>query len=235
MSQITIQKNRNSIKTWPKYERPRELLLDKGAEQVSDAGLIAILLDTGIKGKDAVSLARDLIQHFGSLRELLHARKSDLLKTKGLGMAKVAKLLSVMEIAKRQFKEEVVGKSYVKNQQDIVDYLCLSMRDLKEEFFKVVYLNKANIVISVEDLFRGTVDQTSVYPREVIKRAIELGASGVIFVHNHPSGSLTPSEHDTELTRKLVVACRAVDIAPLDHILISPFGHKSMPINLVTI
>jgi DNA repair protein RadC len=230
MSEITLQKNRNSIKTWPKHERPRELLLDKGADQVSDAGLIAILLDTGIKGKDVVSFARDLIQHFGSLRGLLHAGKSDLAKTKGLGMAKTAKLLAVMEIAKRQLKEEIIGKSYIENRQDIVDYLCLSMRDLKEEFFKVVYLNKTNIVISVEDLFRGTVDQTSVYPREVIKKAIELGASGVIFVHNHPSGSLTPSQHDVELTRRLVAACRTIDIAPLDHVIISPFGHKSLPI-----
>lgn len=228
MSETTNQKNRNSIKTWPKYERPRELLLDKGAEHVSDAGLIAILLDTGIKGKDAVSLARELIQQFGSLRGLLHARKSDLSKTKGLGTAKIAKLLAVMEIAKRQFKEEVVGKSYIENRQDIVDYLALSMRDLKEEFFKGAYLNKANIVIAVEDLFHGTVDQTSVYPREIIKRAIELGASGVIFVHNHPSGSLEPSQHDIELTRRLVAACRAVDITVLDHILISPLGHKSL-------
>lgn len=228
---MTGQRNQNSIKFWPKYERPRELLLDKGADQVSDAGLIAILLDTGIKGKDAVSLARDLIQHFGSLRGLLHAGKSDLAKSKGLGMAKIAKLLAVVEIAKRQFKEEIVGKSYIENRQDIVDYLCLAMRDLKEEFFKAVYLNKANIVISVEDLFRGTVDQTSVYPREIIKRAIELGASGVIFVHNHPSGSLEPSQHDMELTRRLVAACRAVDITALDHVLISPFGHKSLSVN----
>jgi len=228
MPEIAKQANGTSIKFWPKYERPRELLLDKGAEEVSDAGLIAILLDTGIKGKDAVSLARDLIQHFGSLRGLLHARKSDLSKTKGLGAAKIARLLAVMEIAKRQFKEEIVGKSYVENRQDIVDYLSFSMRDLKEEFFKVVFLNKANAVISVEDMFRGTIDQTSVYPREVIRRAIELGASAVIFVHNHPSGSLEPSQHDLELTRRLVAACRAVDITALDHVLISSAGHKSL-------
>ena len=132
----------NGIKSWPKYERPRELLLDKGAEHLSDAGLIAILLDTGIKGKDAVALARDLIRHFGNLRSLLNANKSELAGIKGLGTAKIARLLAVMEIAKRQFKEEITGKNHVGNRQDIVDYLALSMRDLKEEFFKVVYVNK---------------------------------------------------------------------------------------------
>lgn len=219
---------KKSIKTWPKYERPRELLLEKGADYVSDAGLIAILLRSGTKGKDAVSLARDLIKHFGGLRGLLSAKRNDLEKVKGLGQAKIAQLMAAIEITKRQLKEEIVGKAHIENDKDVLDYLSLSMRDLKEEFFKVLYLNKANIILCIEALAKGTIDQSSIYPREVIKRALEIGASAVIFVHNHPSGSLEPSKLDLDVTKKLVAACRTVDITPLDHIIISPYGHISL-------
>ncbi|MBL7071046.1 MAG: DNA repair protein RadC [Candidatus Omnitrophica bacterium] len=211
-----------SIKSWPISERPRELLLDNGPDCVSDAGLIAILLRSGTKGKDAVSLARDLIKHFGSLRGLLSARKADLEKIKGLGQAKIAQLMAVIEIAKRQLKEEIIGKPYIENEKDVMDYLSLTMRDLKEEFFKVSYLNKANIIISVEDLAKGTIDQSSVYPREIIKRALEIGSCAIVCVHNHPSGNLEPSKFDIEVTKRLTSACQAVDITPLDHIIVSP-------------
>ena len=217
-----------SIKNWPKDERPRELLLENGPNSVSDAGLIAVLLRSGTKGKDAVSLARDLIKHFGGLRGLLNAKKSDLEKIKGLGIAKIAQLMAAIELAKRQLKEEIIGKAYVGNEEDVMEYLSLSMRDLKEEFFKVLYLNKANIILKIEDVARGTVDQSSVYPREVIKKAFEIGASAVIFIHNHPSGSLEPSKFDIEVTKKLISACRAVDITPLDHLIVSPRGHLSL-------
>jgi len=227
---MVVQKYRieEPIKTWPKYERPRELLLEKGPENVSDAGLIAILLRTGTKGKDAVSLARDLIKQFSGLRGLLTAKKSDLEKVKGLGSAKIAQLIASIEITKRQSKEEVIGKNYVENDKDVIDYLALSMRDQREEFFKVIYLNRANIILSIEDLAKGTVDQASIYPREVIKRALDLGASAVIFVHNHPSGSMKPSQLDLDVTKRLASACSAVDITPLDHIIISPNGHLSL-------
>lgn len=221
-------KIRNSIKTWPKYERPRELLLEKGPDHVSDAGLIAILLRSGTKGKDAVSFARDLIKQFGGLRELLNARKTDLEKIKGLGAAKIAQLMAATEITKRQLKEEIIQKNCIENDKDVIDYLSLSMRDLKEEFFKVIYLNRANIILSIEDLAKGTVDQASIYPRQVIKNALDIGASAVIFVHNHPSGSVEPSRIDIDVTKKLISACLAVDITPLDHIIISPHGHLSL-------
>ena len=216
------------IKSWPETERPREILLEKGPDHVSNAGLIAILLRSGTKGKDAVSLARDLIKHFGGLRGLLNARKSDLQKIKGLGSAKIAQLIAVIEIARRQFKEEIVGKKYVENDRDVIDCLSLSMRDLRQEHFKAIYLNKANIVLLIEDLAKGTVDQTSVYPREVVRKALELGASAVIIAHNHPSGSLKPSRFDIDITNKLTSACLTVDIKLLDHIIISPHGHKSL-------
>ena len=155
------------------------------------------------------------------------AEKSDLQKIKGLGEAKIAQLLSVIEISKRQLKEEIVGNNYIESDKDVVDYLSLSMRDLKNEFFKVIYLNKNNIVLTIDDLFHGTVDQASLYPREVIKRALDTGASSVIFVHNHPSGSLKPSVFDIDITKNLISACHAVNITPLDHIIISPLGFFS--------
>ena len=220
-------KKKHGIKGWPKSERPRELLLEKGPEYVSDAGLVAILLRTGIKGKDAVTLGRDLLKHFGGLGGLLNANKKDLEKIKGIGTAKIAQLLAATEIAKRQLKEEIVGKTVINGPEDVLEYLSLSMANLKEEIFKVIYMNSANVVLAVEDLFKGTVDQSAVYPREVIKQAFELNASGLIFVHNHPSGDLKPSQHDLSLMDKLNKACRAVDLTPLDHLIIGPAGYRS--------
>jgi len=220
------QKN-HGIKSWPKSERPRELLLEKSPEYVSDAGLVAILLRTGIEGKDAVTLGRELLKQFGGLRGLLSASKKDLENIKGLGIAKIAQLLAATEIAKRQLKEEIVGKTVISGPEDVLEYLSLSMSNLKEEVFKVVYLSSANVVLAAEDLFKGTVDQSAVYPREIIKRAFELNASGLIFVHNHPSGNLKPSQHDLSLNEKLVKACRAVDLTPLDHLIIGPTGYIS--------
>jgi len=219
---------KHGIKSWPKSERPRELLLDKGPGYVSDAGLVAILLRTGIEGKDAVTLARELLKHFGGLRGLLNANKKDLEKIKGLGIAKISQLLAATEIAKRQLKEDIVGKTVVNGPEDVLEYLSVSMSNLKEEVFKVIYLNSANVVLAAEDLFKGTVDQSAVYPREIIKIAFELNASGLIFVHNHPSGNLKPSKHDLSLNDKLVKACRAVDLTPLDHIIIGPTGYISL-------
>lgn len=220
--------NKNhGIKNWPKSERPRELLLDQGPEYVSDAGLVAILLRTGVKGQDAVALGRELIKQFGGLRGLLSAGKKDLEKIKGLGPAKIAQLLAATEIAKRQLKEEVVGKKVINGPEDMIEYLSLSMANLKEEVFKVIYLDSAHVVLAADVLFKGTVDQSAVYPREIIKRAFELNATALIFVHNHPSGSLKPSPHDLALNRKLVKACLAVDLTPMDHFIISSKGYMS--------
>ncbi|MDY6854684.1 MAG: DNA repair protein RadC [Thermodesulfobacteriota bacterium] len=223
------ESNKNhGIKSWPRSERPRELLLEQGPEYVSDAGLVAILLRTGIKGKDAVTLGRELLKQFGGLGGLLNANKRDLKKIKGLGTAKIAQLLAATEIAKRQLKEEVVGKKVINGPEDVIEYLSLSMANLKDEVFKVLYLDSAHVVLSAEVLFKGTVDQSAVYPREIIKRAFELNATSLIFVHNHPSGNLKPSQHDLSLNRKLAKACLAVDLTPLDHFIISPRGYLSL-------
>ena len=135
-------KTNRGIKSWPKSERPRELLLDKGPEYVSDAGLVAILIRSGLEGKDAVTLGRELLKHFGGLRGLLNANKKDLEDIKGLGTAKIAQLLAATEIAKRQLKEEIVGKAVINGPEDVLEYLSVSMSNLKEEIFKVIYLNR---------------------------------------------------------------------------------------------
>ncbi len=221
----------DSIKDWPRSERPRELLLDKGPDYVSDAGLVAILLRTGTPGNDAVSLSRHLLNHFNGLRGLLQATKKDLKTIKGLGPAKIAQLLAVTELVKRQLKEKLINRVKVHGPEDVAEYLSLSMANLKEEVFKVIYLNNANMILSAEILFKGTVNQSVAYPREIIKRAFELNASGIIFAHNHPSGESNPSKQDIALTRKLADACRTVDLTPLDHIIITPNGHFSFKEN----
>ncbi len=218
----------NSIKDWPKSERPRELLLDKGPPKVSNAGLLAVILGCGTAGKDAVALARELLKTFGGLRALFSAGYSDLKRIKGLGDAKISRILSCIELAKRQFEETVLAKECIESPQDVMEYLAFSMRDLKNEFFKILYLDQANSVLFIEDQAVGTVDHAVIYPREVIKKALDLAASAILFVHNHPGGNPNPSTQDLEVTRKLFAACRAVDIKPLDHIIITPNGFHSI-------
>ncbi|MBN1828765.1 MAG: DNA repair protein RadC [Deltaproteobacteria bacterium] len=215
------------IKKWPPSERPREVLLDKGAAFVSDAGLLAILLRTGTAGTDAVALGRRLLERFGGLRGIMNARDKDLKSVKGLGRAKVAQIMAASELAKRQLREGVMDLRVIGGPADVVEYLSLSMAGLTEEIFRVIYLTTGNAILAMEDLFKGTVNQSAVYPREVIKRALDLKASAVIFVHNHPSGDLEPSEQDRIITERLTGACRAVDITPLDHLIISARGYTS--------
>ncbi|MGE5893120.1 MAG: RadC family protein, partial [bacterium] len=194
------------IKNWPRNERPREILLEKGPEYVSDAGLLAIILRTGTKGKDAVALGRELIDRFGGLRGILSAGKRDLERINGLGPAKISQLLASIEVAKRQLHEETVGKELINGPSDVIHYLSLTMSNLREEVFRVLYLNTANVIIDSEIIAKGTVNQSAVYPREIIKRALELNATALIFVHNHPSGNLKPSKNDIVLTQKLIEA-----------------------------
>jgi len=228
MKRTGKDKQAKGIKGWPKSERPRELILEKGPEFVSDAGLLAILLRSGVKGKDAVALSRELLEHFGNLGGILNANKEDLKRIKGLGPAKISQLLAATEIAKRQLKERILRGAVINGSEDVIEYLSLSMTNLKEEVFKVIFLNSANMILAIEDLSRGTVDQSAVYPRGIIKRALELNASGLIFVHNHPSGDLKPSQHDLSLNQKLAKACLSVDLRPLDHLIISSSGYVSL-------
>lgn len=209
-----------SIKSWPKSERPRERMFANGVDTLSDAELVAILLRTGIKGKDAISLSRELLSRFGGLRGLLSVGIPEMKSVKGLGLAKITALLSAVEIARRQLKEEIVGKNFLRDPKAVMDYLYSAMRDRKKELFKVIYMNKANCIIAEETLFEGTVDETVVHPREVLKSALEKNATGIVLIHNHPSGRVQPSREDQELTRKIQGICHPVGIKVLDHIIV---------------
>lgn len=208
------------IKHWPKSERPRERLMEFGTEVLSDAELVAVLLRTGIKGKDALALARELLTRFGGLRGLLSVGRRELAQVKGLGTSKIAAFLSAIEIAKRQLKQDILGRDVVRDPKSIMNYLTSSMRDQKKEVFKVLFLDKANRLIAAEDLFEGTVDETVVHPREVLQAALEKNASSIILVHNHPSGRVQPSSEDQAITRKLHSICTPLGIRIMDHIIV---------------
>ena len=216
-----------SILNWPATERPRERLLQTGAKGLSDAELVAVLLRSGIRGKDAVTLARELLAEFGGLRGLLTVGPVELRKVKGLGEAKTASFLAAFEIAKRQLREELTGKNFIRDPESVIDYLYASLRDKKREVFKVLFLNKANRIISEEDLFEGTVDEAAVHPREIVRAAIAHNATAIILVHNHPSGRTEPSAEDRAITQKIQTACAAVSIKILDHIIIGDNQHFS--------
>jgi len=209
-----------TIKMWPASERPRERLMQLGAAALSDAELVAVLLRSGIRGKDAITLARDLVNQCGGLRGLFALSGHDLRQVKGLGTAKAATLLAVAELARRQLKENINGRNVIRDPESVMQYLYSSLRDKTREVFKVLYLNKANCIISDRDLFYGTVDEATIHPREVVKTALDCYATALVLVHNHPSGRTEPSPEDRQMTKKIQEACATVPIRVLDHIII---------------
>ncbi|MGR9107340.1 MAG: RadC family protein [Gammaproteobacteria bacterium] len=208
------------ITDWPPGERPREKLLSQGARALSDAELLAIFLRTGVKGKTAVDLARELLNEYGSLRLLLQAARERFNQTHGLGDAKYAQLQAALEMARRHLRETVERGDPLKNPEESRDYLCAQLGRYPYEVFACLFLDNQHRVIRFEELFRGTIDTTSVYPREVLRLALQLNAAAVIFAHNHPSGVCTPSNADRKITQKLVEALALVDIRVLDHFII---------------
>lgn len=209
-----------SIKDWPAEERPREKLLEKGAEILTDAELLAIFLRTGIAGKTAVDLARDLLSEFGSLQSLLVADQSRFCEGKGLGSAKFAQLQAVLEMAKRHYVEILQRGDALTNPEATRAYLSTQLRGYNYEVFACLFLDNQHRVILLEELFRGTIDSTSVYPREVVKRALFHNAAAVIFAHNHPSGVNEPSQADKHITEKLKQSLMLFDIRVLDHFIV---------------
>jgi DNA repair protein RadC len=209
-----------AITDWPLADRPRERLIQKGAESLSDAELVAILLRTGAKGRSALDLARDLLARFGSVSALFAADLEALCATAGLGTAKYAQLAAVMEMARRALRERLDRGSALSSPQSVRDYLRLKLQERPHEVFVAVFLDAQNRVLAVEELFRGTLTQTSVYPREIVKRALHHNAAGVIFAHNHPSGVAEPSRSDEALTHALKQALALVDVKVLDHFVI---------------
>ncbi|MFZ5508773.1 MAG: RadC family protein [Pseudomonadota bacterium] len=209
------------ITDWPQDERPRERLLAKGAEALSDAELLAIFLRVGVKGKSAVDLARELLGRFGSLNRLFAARAAEFAAVPGMGAAKYAQLQAVLEMARRALREEIATGDVLSSPGAVRDYLRLTLGALCHEVFLVLLLDAQHRLIGVEELFRGTLTQTSVYPREVVKLALQRNAAAMILAHNHPSGLCEPSAADTVLTRALKDALALVDVKVLDHFIVA--------------
>jgi DNA repair protein RadC len=209
------------ITDWPDAERPREKLLAHGAASLSDAELLAIFLRTGIPGKSAVDLARDLIARFGGLNALFCAPLHEFTQVPGLGPAKYAQLQAVLAMARRALGEEMRARDALSSPGAVRDYLRLALRALPHEVFMGLFLDAQNRVLCAEELFRGSLTQTSVYPREVVKRALHHNAASVIFAHNHPSGVAEASHADELITRALRAALALVDVKVLDHFVVA--------------
>lgn len=208
------------IMDWPEEERPRERLLEHGAAALSDAELLAIFLRTGIPGKTAVDLARDLLNRFGSLRALLNANQQQFCEAPGLGKAKFAHLQASVEMTRRHFSETLQRGSVLENPQQTQNFLTARLRDYSFEVFSCLYLDNQHRVIQFEELFQGTINGASVHPREVVKKALGHNAAAVIFAHNHPSGVAEPSMADKQVTRQLTDALALVDVRVLDHVVV---------------
>jgi DNA repair protein RadC len=209
-----------AISDWPEGERPRERLLEHGANALSDSELLAIFLRTGVKGKSAVDLARELITDFGGLRQILSADLETFCQAKGLGVAKFTQLQACLEMSRRYLREALEREGPLTNPEDAKQFLLMRMRDYKKEVFACLFLDTKNHVIKYEELFAGTLNSAEVHPREVVKQALKHNANAVILAHNHPSGVSKPSSADIEITHTLRDALLLVDIKVLDHFII---------------
>lgn len=209
-----------TIQDWPESERPREKLLTHGAARLGDAELLAVLLRTGIRGLDAVSLSRQLIARFGGLRGLFSAEAKTLIATPGIGLGKAAQLLACIELARRHLAEDLQRGPAITSPDDSARYLKARLRDYPYEVFAVLYLDTRHRPIACEELFRGSIDGATVHPREVVRRALAHNAAALILAHNHPSGIAEPSEADRLITRRLQEALALVEVRVLDHLVI---------------
>jgi len=217
-----------SIRDWPASERPREKLLDQGAGALSDAELLAIFLRTGVAGRSAVDLARHLLSEFGSLRALLESDLERFSAHLGLGPAKFAQLQAVLEMGRRHLAERLQRDSALESPQAVRDYLKARLRHEPHELFGCLFLDSRHRVLAFEILFHGTVDGASVYPRQVVKRALAHNAAALILTHNHPSGVAEPSQADRQLTRRLKEALALIDVRVLDHFIVGDGEPLSM-------
>ena len=211
-----------AITDWPEGERPRERLLALGPEALSDAELLAIYLRVGVRGKSAVDLARELIQRFdGSLSRLAEASLEELASVSGIGMAKAAQLKASFELARRALTQQMTARDTFANPGKVRDWLRLKLATRQHEVFMALWLDAQNRLIKADELFSGSLTQTSVYPREVVKTALAHNAAAVILAHNHPSGASEPSRADEMLTKTLKEALAMVDVKLLDHFIVA--------------
>lgn len=209
-----------TIKNWPADSRPRERLLSAGPAALTDAELLAIFLRTGVRGRTALDLASDLLGRFGGLKALLAADREAICAAPGLGSAKYAQLQAIMELAQRQLREKLERQQALENPEDTARYLQMRLQDYPFEVFACLLLDNRHRVIAFKELFRGTIDGASVYPREVVREALNSNAAAVIFTHNHPSGIAEPSRADETITRRLKDALSLIDVRVLDHVIV---------------
>ena len=216
------------MKDLPADQRPREKLLARGASALADAELLALLLRTGYKGRGVVAMAQDVLDACGGFAGLLNAEPERLKSLKGLGPAKRAELLAVMEVARRALAQQMAAAPVFDSPQRVKDYLGLQLAGRSQEVFAVLFLDAQHRLLRLEELFQGTLTQTSVYPREVLKRALALNAGAVVLAHNHPSGLAEPSRADEYLTQTLKTALKMIDVQVLDHIVVGQGQAVSM-------
>jgi DNA repair protein RadC len=216
------------LKDLPEDARPREKLLARGAAALSDAELLALLLRTGLPGKNALQMGQELVDTFGGVAGLLHTGTDALKSIKGLGPAKRTQLVAVLELARRALAEELKEKPLFETPQAVRDYLQLQLGSRPHEIFAVLFLDSQHRLITLEEMFRGTLTQTSVYPREIVVRALALNSASVVLAHNHPSGAARPSRADESLTQTLKAALALVDVRVLDHFVVTSTQAVSM-------
>jgi DNA repair protein RadC len=214
------RKSLMAISQWPEHERPREKLLHRGAGVLSDAELLAIFIRSGVPGKTAVDVARELLDRYGGLREMLAASPEELCETPGLGEAKYVQLQAGLELGRRFLAEKLKREVTLGSTRETREFLQAQLRDRKNEVFCVLFLDNRHRVLVFEELFQGTLNGTAVYPREIVKRALKHNAAAVILAHNHPSGVAEPSRADELLTHRLKEALSLVDIRLLDHLVV---------------
>ena len=218
-----------AFKDLPLAARPREKLISRGAAALADAELLALLLRTGVAGKNVLQMAQELLERFGGLSGLLHTGADELKSVKGMGgSAKRSELIAVLELARRAMGEKLQERAVFDSPDAVKQYLQLHIGARPHEVFAVMFLDVQHRLIALEELFRGTLTQTSVYPREVVTRAIHHQAAAVVLSHNHPSGSIEPSRADESLTQTLRAALALVDVRVLDHVIVSPGQSFSM-------
>jgi DNA repair protein RadC len=212
------------ITDWPVSDRPRERLLEKGADTLSDAELVAVLLRSGVRGKSAVELALEMLARYEGITGMLEA--VDLETIKGLGPAKRAQFAAAIELVRRSLREKMKKTAALTSPQAVRDYLRLKLAARKEEAFLCIWLDAQHHTIDIQEAFSGTLTQTSVYPREIVKAALRYNAAAVIFAHNHPSGVAQPSRSDELLTRNLKDALELIEVKVLDHFIVA--GHQTI-------
>ena len=222
-----MEKKNYTVKDWPDEERPRERLVKHGVDYLTDAELLGIILVKGYQGKTSVEVAKDLLSETESLRKLDSLSYSEMSSVKGIGLAKFAQIKAALEIGKRLLRETNLPKKKIHNAADLVKYYGTCMRDLKKEKFKAILLDVKNKIIRDIDISVGSLTESIVHPREVLKEIIKESAASVIFLHNHPSGESNPSKNDLDVTERLASACELVGVKVLDHIILGEDNYFS--------